>query len=87
MIQNFGSWFSLGGMGMSGGWFSPFFLIVLVWALYWKGRALWRAARKGEKNWFIALLVINTVGILEILYLYVFNKKPAAPEVPKPDIN
>lgn len=51
------------------------FLILLVWSLAWKGVALWKAARRGEKDWFIALLVINTIGILEILYLYVFSKK------------
>jgi len=33
------------------------------------------AARKGEKIWFVALLVINTLGILEILYIYVFSEK------------
>lgn len=53
-----------------------YFLILLAWSLYWKGRALWRAAQRGEQGWFIALLIINTVGILEILYLYVFSKQP-----------
>lgn len=48
---------------------------LLVWTLYWKGRALWLAARKGEIKWFIALLLINTAGILEILYIYHFSKK------------
>ncbi len=50
-------------------------LVVAVWSIYWKGMALWHAARKGEKVWFVVLLVVNTVGILEILYLYVFSKK------------
>jgi len=49
--------------------------IVLIWSLFWKGMALWKAAREGSKIWFVALLVINTLGILEILYLYVFSKK------------
>jgi uncharacterized membrane protein YedE/YeeE len=40
----------------------------------WKGFALWRAAELKQKKWFIALLVINTIGILEILYLFVFSK-------------
>ena len=48
--------------------------IVLIWSLVWKGLALWKAAREGSKPWFVILLVINTVGILEILYLYVFSK-------------
>jgi hypothetical protein len=52
-------------------------LIVVVWTLVWKGMALWKAAQKGSKPWFIALLLINTVGILDILYIYVFSKKSA----------
>jgi len=39
--------------------------------------ALWHAARKGETYWFVALLIVNTAGILEILYLYVFGGKKA----------
>ena len=34
-----------------------------------KGYALWHAARRDEKWWFIVLLVINTLGILELIYL------------------
>lgn len=49
--------------------------LVLVWSLFWKGMALWKSARHGHKWWFIALLVINTAGILEILYIYVFSKR------------
>lgn len=48
--------------------------ILIVWAIVWKGLALWKAARREEKGWFIALLVINTVGILEIFYLLVIAK-------------
>lgn len=48
--------------------------LIIIWSLAWKGLALWKAAQRKEQWWFIALLVINTVGILEILYLYVFSK-------------
>lgn len=50
------------------------FGIVMLWALVWKGLALYKAARRGEHWWFMGLLIINTMGILEILYLYVFTK-------------
>ncbi len=50
-------------------------MILVVWSIYWKGRALWRAAHHNSKPWFVALLVINTLGILEILYIYIFSKK------------
>ena len=49
-------------------------LPVLVWTLAWKGMALWKAARSSQKNWFVALLVINTLGVLEIFYLYFWDR-------------
>ncbi len=52
----------------------PFMLMLLLWALFWKGLALWHAARRDEPWWFVALLVFNTMGLLEILYLFVFAK-------------
>ena len=42
---------------------------MMVWSLFWKGLALWHAAKRSQPWWFIALLVVNTVGILEICYL------------------
>lgn len=48
--------------------------IVLVWIITWKLIALWESARKGHIIWFIAIAFINTVGILEILYIFVFSK-------------
>ena len=50
------------------------FLIISIWSLIWKALALWKSARKNQVIWFIALLLINTVGILEILYIFVFSK-------------
>lgn len=57
--------------------FGVMLIPLAIWSLFWKGWALWRAAKNGSKPWFIALLVINTVGILEILYLFVFGKVKA----------
>jgi hypothetical protein len=45
------------------------FVILAFWELAWKGLALWRAARRGERYWFVAILFINTAGILPIFYL------------------
>lgn len=50
-------------------------LMIALWIIPWKGVALWKAARNNHKRWFIALLVINTLAILEILYVFVFSKK------------
>jgi hypothetical protein len=55
----------------------PLFIILAAWELIWKGLALWRAGRRQEPIWFAALLVINTAGILPIIYLLMTNpKKP-----------
>ncbi len=48
--------------------------LLLLWTVAWKGLALWHSARRAEQWWFIALLLINTLGILEIVYLFAFCK-------------
>ncbi len=50
-------------------------LVVVLWELVWKGLALWHAAKEGKKRWFIALLIVNSFGILPILYLIWFREK------------
>lgn len=55
---------------------NPFFLLsITIWSLAWKGLALWRAAGNKQKNWFIVLLVINSLGILSLVYLIWFAEK------------
>lgn len=47
---------------------------ILLWSLIWKGIALYKAARNNHKWWFIAIFIINTIGILEIIYIFIFGK-------------
>jgi len=54
--------------------------LIIVWTLPWKGVALWKAAARKEKWWFIALLILNTLGIFEILYIFVFSKIKRQPQ-------
>jgi methionyl-tRNA synthetase len=49
--------------------------IAAIWTLPWKGYALWQAAKKNDKVWFIILLLLNTLAILEILYIFIFSKE------------
>jgi methionyl-tRNA synthetase len=54
-------------------------LVLLVWSMIWKGLALWKAAHREQKVWFVVFLIVNTCGILEIIYLFVItrvNKDP-----------
>ncbi len=48
--------------------------LAIVWTIPWKGVALWRAAKLNHKWWFIALLIVNTLAVLEILYIFIFSK-------------
>lgn len=51
------------------------FILIALWDLFWKGQGLWYAAKKGQTYWFVAMLILNTAGILPLLYLYVFGGK------------
>jgi hypothetical protein len=50
-------------------------LVVLAWTIPWKAVALWRSARNGSVAWFVVLLIVNTLAILEIIYIFGFSKK------------
>jgi len=66
MWQNYMGFGPQGSVGIPN-WFifMPLVLIIVVaWSLVWKGLALWRAGRNNHLGWFIALLLINTMGIL-----------------------
>ena len=49
--------------------------VLAIWTIAWKGVALWKAAESQSKPWFVVLLLVNTVGILEIIYVFYFSKK------------
>ena len=51
------------------------FLFVILWGLLWKGLGLWRAAKNGQRKWFVAMLVFNTLGVLPILYLKFLQRR------------
>lgn len=87
MINNFASvydnhpFFSMFGLGA--GLFTItalIFFIVALGVIALKGYAMWHAAKRDEKGWFVALLVINTFGILELIYLYFIVEKWKKPK-------
>ena len=62
----------LQNLGTAGNaWLVP----LIFWTLFWKGIALWKSGRNNQLYWFIALLVINTAGVLEIMYILWFQRK------------
>lgn len=55
--------------------FVVLFASLTIWSLIWKGIALWKAAKNNSKPWFIVMMIVNTLGILEIVYIFYFSKK------------
>lgn len=68
---------SLGALGFGTAWFTFFLVIILVWSVAWRALALWHAARNKQRIWFLVILLlpVNTMGILEIVYLSWFRKE------------
>jgi len=54
--------------------FAVILILAVVWSLIWKGIALWHAARNHQTAWFVVMLILNTLGILEIIYILFFRK-------------
>jgi hypothetical protein len=52
-------------------WILPVLAVLAVIDLIFKGIALWYSARRNQNVWFIFLLIINSVGILPIIYLLI----------------
>lgn len=61
------------GLSVTMAW--AIFIVLMIWTLVWKGLALWRAVEVKAKWWFIVFLVVNSLGILEIIYLFFLAPK------------
>jgi hypothetical protein len=48
--------------------------VAMLWSLLWKGWALWLAAGRKEKAWFVLMFLLNTLGILDIIYIFIVAK-------------
>ena len=56
-------------------WVAVLIAILAIWTLTWKGLALWKAVKNNQTAWYVILLLVNTVGVLEIVYIFFFSKK------------
>ena len=77
-----GPFFGFGVLGILGG---ALFLALILAIIALKGYALWNAAKRDEKWWFVVMLVINTAGILELVYLLFVVKKWQTKITEKPE--
>lgn len=44
-------------------------VVLMLVDLVLRGMALWKSARNGQNFWFIFLLIINSLGILPLIYI------------------
>lgn len=74
--------FRPGPFGIFGGMFAGIFILAVVDFIL-KLLSSYRAARNGDKVWFVFLLLLNTAGILPAIYLVFFSKKDQAKKTKK----
>jgi hypothetical protein len=56
-------------------WLLPVIIILALWSGVWRLIGLWKAGRNNEMGWFICIALINTLGILPIIYLIIQKNK------------
>ena len=55
-------------------WVAPTLIILGIWSMVWKAFGLYRAGKLRQPLWFVVMFLVNTLGILEIFYIFVFSK-------------
>jgi hypothetical protein len=55
-------------------WAVILFFAIVFWSTVWKLFGLWKSARRGSILWFVVLAITNTLGILPILYVFIFSE-------------
>jgi len=59
-------------------WLLAIFIVLIIWDIVWKIIAMWKSARNNHLAWFICIILINTIGILPIVYILTHRKKRSA---------
>ncbi len=57
-------------MGLMGSMMWVWFVPLMIWSAIWKGIGLWKSAQARNVVWFVLLFVLNTAGILPIIYIF-----------------
>jgi hypothetical protein len=57
-------------------WVLMIFAFLVLIEVILKYISLWRSARNDQLAWFVILCIFNTLGILPLIYLIWFDKKP-----------
>ncbi len=56
------------------GWIIAVVVLLSIWGVIWKGIGLWHAGVDRNLLWFVLMFVLNTLGILEIVYIFAISR-------------
>jgi len=51
-------------------------IILILWETTWKLIGLWKSARNDQIGWFMVIGLINSLGIIPLVYIGFFQRKP-----------
>lgn len=60
---------------LAGGFVGTIVILLAIWTVVCKIYGVWLAVKNDHKKWFVAILLLNTAGILEIFYIFRIAKK------------
>ncbi|HEX6849623.1 MAG TPA: DUF5652 family protein [Chitinophagaceae bacterium] len=53
----------------------PVIIGLVIWEIVWKIIAMWRSARNNDIIWFVCIAILNTLGVLSIIYILTHQKR------------
>jgi len=56
-------------------WLLPLLIFLIICDLTWKLIGLWNAGRNNEVIWFLSIALINSLGILPIIYIIICKNR------------
>ena len=65
-VQNIGNWILANQWAL---------MPIFVWDVTWRLLAMWRAVKENQKIWFVLFMIVNSVGLLPIIYLVFVAKE------------
>jgi hypothetical protein len=58
-------------------------LLIIIWDLAWRVAAVWKSTRLNHPMWSVVFVLFQSVGILPILYIFLFSKMKLDEKVSK----
>jgi hypothetical protein len=53
----------------------PYIILIIVWDIAWRLVTMWKAGKNNDLAWFLCIAILNTFGILPIIYFLLRRKK------------